>query len=56
MRDLALVDTAALWGFVLRCFVFALSRSGIESARVSPAQLHPLCVARFPLEVTGVES
>lgn len=56
MNGLALVDPTALWGFVLHCFGFPLSGSDSESARVSSAQLHPLRAARFPLEVTGVES
>lgn len=56
MYDPGLVDTTASWGFVLHCFVFPLSGLDSESARVSPAQLHPLRAARFPLEVTAVES
>lgn len=55
MDGLALVDTTALWGFVLHYFVFPLSGLDSGSVRVSPAQLHPLLVARFPLRVTGVE-
>lgn len=52
---LALVDTTTLWGFVLHYFAFPLSGLDSGPIRVSPAQLHPLLVARFPLEVAGVE-
>lgn len=55
MYGLALLDTTTLWGFVLHYFAFPLSGLDSGPIRVSPAQLHPLLVARFPLEVAGVE-
>lgn len=48
----------AAWGFVLCSVVFPLHISRLDSkaSGVSLAQLHPPLVARFTLEVTGVES
>lgn len=58
LDGLALIHSAAMWGFVLCSVLFPLhiSRLASKASGVSVAQLHPLLVARFTLEVTGVES
>lgn len=58
LDGLALVPSTAVWGFVLCGVVFPLHISKLDSkaSGVSLAQLHPPLVARFTLEVTGVES
>lgn len=57
LEGLALIHSTATWGFVLCCVVFPLHISRLDSkaSGVSLAQLHPPLVARFTLEVTGVE-
>lgn len=56
-RHGGLVHSAAVWGFVLCCIVFPLHLSRLDSkaSGVPSAQLHPPLVARFTLEVAGVE-
>lgn len=58
LDGLAVHHSTAVWGFVLCCLVFPLHISRLDSkaSGVSLAQLHPPLVARFTLEVTGVES
>lgn len=58
LHGLAFIHSTSMWGFALSRIVFPLhiSRLARKASGVSLAQLHPPLVARFTLEVTGVES